>query len=390
MKANWFSWALVALALGLLAVSQPPTLSMRKASSEACGSCHEISRNVNLWHQSTHRNVPCTDCHDSSTMGNARRVSDHFSGEVPDQIRLSSRDVQNMTQRCRRCHQQEYASWAAGPHSTTYQRIFTNAEHNAKRPLMDDCLRCHGMHFEGSIRDVAAPEGTKGPWHLVRPELANMATIPCMTCHSVHRAGAPSQKLQQPAMTAKAVPTSLGFFDRRDAMNFPAVQLRIPQMFAGAEPVRMGADPRDAICYQCHAPRASRQVGSGDDRTPHGVHEGLGCVSCHLGHNQSAKESCVRCHPQFSNCGLNVEKMDTTFASGASRHNIHTVACADCHQDSRISPREKAFRASPSWKALKEKAGTAPPLGDPSVDFGKPVPAARASLGAQPQGSANR
>jgi hypothetical protein len=34
----------------------------------------------------------------------------------------------------------------------------------------------------------------------------------------------------------------------------------------------------------------------------------------------------------MSNCGLDVEKMDTTYANSASAHNIHWVKCADCHQ----------------------------------------------------------
>jgi hypothetical protein len=33
----------------------------------------------------------------------------------------------------------------------------------------------------------------------------------------------------------------------------------------------------------------------------------------------------------MSNCGLDVEKMDTTFASKNSKHNVHWVKCADCH-----------------------------------------------------------
>jgi len=34
----------------------------------------------------------------------------------------------------------------------------------------------------------------------------------------------------------------------------------------------------------------------------------------------------------MSHCGIDVEKMDTTFATKASRHNIHWVRCADCHE----------------------------------------------------------
>ncbi len=90
-------------------------------------------------------------------------------------------------------------------------------------------------------------------------------------------------------------------------------------------------DPRQALCYQCHAPLAGGLVGSGDDRTPVGVHEGLSCLACHLKHGQQTRASCANCHPRLSNCGLDVEKMDTTFLSTASGHNIHFVKCADCH-----------------------------------------------------------
>jgi hypothetical protein len=34
----------------------------------------------------------------------------------------------------------------------------------------------------------------------------------------------------------------------------------------------------------------------------------------------------------MSHCGIDVEKMDTTYANGASKHNIHWVKCVDCHQ----------------------------------------------------------
>ena len=78
-------------------------------------------------------------------------------------------------------------------------------------------------------------------------------------------------------------------------------------------------------------PRANAQVGSGDDRTPIGVHEGLSCFACHEKHGQTTRASCTTCHPQLSNCGINVETMDTTFKSVKSPHNVHTVKCIDCH-----------------------------------------------------------
>ena len=124
---------------------------------------------------------------------------------------------------------------------------------------------------------------------------------------------------------------SLGFFDRRERANFSVALLSLPVMFDSGRPVRISPDPRQALCYQCHAPLASMEVHSGDDRTPVGVHEGLSCLSCHQKHGQHTRASCSTCHPRLSNCGLDVEKMDTTFASSKSPHNIHFVKCLDCH-----------------------------------------------------------
>jgi hypothetical protein len=62
-----------------------------------------------------------------------------------------------------------------------------------------------------------------------------------------------------------------------------------------------------------------------------GVHEGISCLACHAQHGQTTKASCATCHPKMSNCGLDVEKMDTTFVSNKSKHNVNWVKCADCH-----------------------------------------------------------
>ena len=73
------------------------------------------------------------------------------------------------------------------------------------------------------------------------------------------------------------------------------------------------------------------QAGSGDDRTPLGIHEGLSCLACHQKHGEATRQSCSDCHPKLSNCGIDVEKMDTTFRNPKSTHNIHTAKCLDCH-----------------------------------------------------------
>jgi hypothetical protein len=344
---RWLIFGALAIAsVGLLGLggSFGANLYYAAGHGTACSDCHEMSAHVSAIHASPHRNAGCTDCHEANLATKLRHVRIHLFGS-PEEIHLRQADLQPMMEKCRNCHQHEYAAWHAGPHSATYADIFVNSAHNTKRRLMNDCFRCHGMYFDGSIRDVVQPQDTRGPWHLTRPELADEPTIPCQACHWVHRAGAPAAKpAERISVAGPAVRDSIALYDRREQMHFAASSLAIPALYDGPRPLAVSPDPRQSICYQCHAPRqpdtnsvaaASHwgpQAGSGDDRTPMGVHEGLSCLSCHGGHNEDARASCATCHPAMSHCGIAVEKMDTTFANRSSAHNIHWVKCIDCHQ----------------------------------------------------------
>lgn len=331
---------------------------------QGCASCHEMAAFTSAVHTSAHRTTTCLDCHDAGMATKLRHIRVHLLGPMPESIHLRDVDALAMTASCQRCHQHEYASWNAGPHSATYARIFTDPVHNAERRLSDDCLRCHGMNFNGPMRDLVEPMNTSGPWHLKQASLANQATMPCVTCHQMHREGPTQTKPAARISAATApIPATLAFYDRREQLHFAAAQLPMPQLYDGARAVKISPDQRQAICYECHAPRipdtgtvaASNhwgpQIASGDDRTPIGVHEGISCFACHTGHNENAAASCKTCHPQMSNCGLEVEKMDTTFANAKSAHNIHFVRCADCHQHGVPKPKTTAQRAVNSTPA---------------------------------------
>jgi len=333
-----------ALAIGVAAVFLLPGASFyyHYSGGRSCARCHEIWQPYTDWHTSTHRNVACSACHgDVFTLDagfhlkNIHRLAAHLRGEVPEQVRLKTDDVVRMGDRCRKCHQQEYADWGAGGHSATYAEIFLDQDHNRQRHLMDDCLRCHAMHFDGGIRDLVTPIDAKGPWKLRHPELAGQPAIPCLACHQMHRQGLPearpSVKPTNPGASQEGFRPSLALFDRRELDFVPVGRLPLPAMRDGERPVKISPDQRQALCYQCHAPLASMEVGSGDDRTPIGVHEGLSCLACHQGHGQRTRASCANCHPRLSNCGLAVDTMDTSFKSLKSPHNIHTVKCIDCH-----------------------------------------------------------
>ena len=335
------------LTLGILAVAilcvPGASLYYETSGGRGCASCHEIWQPYTDWHTSAHRNIKCTECHgDVFTLdagfhlNNMRRVFSHLQGSLPDQVRIRERDIPKIMANCQKCHQREYADWRAGPHSVSYQAIILDKTFNQKNLLMDDCLRCHGMHFGGSIRDLVQPIDTRGPWALKDGSIADQPAIPCLTCHQTHKEGAPLQKskpgVRTPGPEQGIMLPSLALFDRREMESVPVGLLSLPEMKDGSRRVKISSDPRQALCYQCHAPRATLQVGSGDDRTPIGVHEGLSCFACHLEHGQLTRASCATCHARLSNCGLDVEKMDTTFKSTKSLHDIHSVKCEDCHK----------------------------------------------------------
>jgi hypothetical protein len=312
------------------------------SDGRGCARCHEIRPMADSWARSTHRRVPCKGCHGSSLsadlrmhLKNAQRVWLHARGETPEQIHVRHQDVLPLVERCRSCHAQEYGAWKSGPHGVAYARIFLDETHNRNQQLMDDCLRCHGMHYEGGIAQLVAPVDRKGPWRLRAAAMAEEPAIPCLACHQVHRKGEPlaprAASSPRPSASEQINRPSLALYDRRSFDHVAVAHLPLPAMHDGARGVRASPDRRQGLCYQCHAPRAEAQVFSGDDRTPTGVHEGLSCLACHQGHEESTRASCAGCHPRLSNCGLDVETMDTTFRSLDSRHNVHSVACADCH-----------------------------------------------------------
>lgn len=345
---RWIIFGAVAIGVAvLLAVGGNYGASLYYAAGHgsACADCHEMTAHVNAMQASPHRTAGCTECHEATIATKLRHVRVHIFRGAPEEIHLREADLKPMMAKCQGCHQHEYASWHAGPHSATYSDIFLNTAHNTKRQLMNDCFRCHGMYFEGAIRDLVQPVDTKGPWHLQHPELAGEATMPCQSCHWVHREGATSTKpAERISVAGRPVNDSIGLYDRREEMHFAAASLTVPALYDGQKKLKASPDPRQALCYQCHAPRQpdtnsvaatnhwGPQAGSGDDRTPLGVHEGLSCMSCHNGHSESARASCTTCHPRMSHCGIDVEKMDTTYANKNSKHNVHWVKCTDCHE----------------------------------------------------------
>jgi len=308
-----------------------------------CASCHEIESSSSALANSGHRSFTCRECHGTAFSDGIHSLTEkgemvirHFTRTRAQDIRLNESQLVEMLDNCKRCHGAEYAKWISGGHSATYASIFLSEKHNSREQLNADCLRCHGMYFGGAIGDLVSPISIKGPWQILRPEQASWPVIPCLSCHEIHQRGAPAvspdysdpKKIFYDKQTDSSHVT---FYERYEKVCIEASDLPVLKISVGTRIVKVSDDPRQRVCIACHAPNAFRTAGTSDDRTPRGVHEGLSCVACHDSHSNDSRQSCVNCHPAISNCGLDVTKMNTTFADKSSPHDIHFVSCLDCH-----------------------------------------------------------
>lgn len=291
--------------------------------------------------KTSHHELSCSDCHPQTLLKAFQRLQKELNlqldpghDRVRERIKLVESDLLLLQARCRECHRDQYDQWQRSGHAVTYSQVFLNRRHNKLQQLNDDCLRCHGLFFDGTIHDLVTPVNTRGPWRLVDPKRSDKSAIPCMSCHQIHprqHTVVSSQSTPARLMIEDAGKSPSGFYDRREKHFFSAGQLPTPRIWVDDGALEVASDEPMRVCYQCHAPTVTHRAGSGDDRTLRGVHAKLSCFDCHQDHALSAHASCANCHPANSNCGLDVRRMDTTYNAKASSHDIHSVRCQDCH-----------------------------------------------------------
>ena len=332
------------LIVGTIAFSSFYNYWNTASPDKTCSSCHEIGRSVTSQAKSVHRNLKCKECHGTAWSNGLHSfeekgmmVVNHLKNKRSENIKMSDEQLLEVLNNCRRCHTTEYAMWTSGGHSVDYQHIFLNVKHNSTEQINFDCLRCHGMFYQGTVRDLVEPLNIKGPWKLKDGKLAALPAIPCMACHQIHQDGTPQTRpdYSNPKTTfyqrGSAV-SKVYFYDRHEKTEYPVADLPRLNLCEGERKVKVSDDPIMRNCIQCHAPNAQHQAGTGDDKTPRGVHEGLSCMACHLPHSNNSRNSCVSCHPAISNCNIDVTKMNTSYADSKSPNNIHFVSCNDCHK----------------------------------------------------------
>ena len=308
-----------------------------------CASCHEIESSSNMWAQSGHRALLCRECHGTalsngfhSLKEKGMMVVNHFIEGEKGGIKLDEMDVLETMDNCKRCHGEEYAKWTSGGHSATYAAIFLNEKHNSTEQLNADCLRCHGMLYGGNNQGfgcAAERERSVGAQQSGEIESAGNSLFDLSRSSPGRIPAIPANPSDPKKIFYERkvdLPKAL-FYYRYEKTHVEVADLPSPTIWDGTRKVEISDDLLQRICLQCHAPSAFHQAGTGDDRTPRGIHEGISCLACHDHHSNDSKQSCKNCHPAISNCRQDVTKMNTTFADSKSPHNIHSMRCIDCH-----------------------------------------------------------
>ena len=332
-----------------------------------CAQCHEIASSHATWLTSAHADVRCFECHGTALSNGFHSLKEktgmmttHFSGRKDlDEIRLSEEQILGLVDRCIRCHQSEHAGWLASGHAVNYREIFMDVTHNTLEKPYWDCLRCHGMFYEGTINDLMSMEGEPSTWAIKNKKQEVRPAIPCLACHQIHTENPVSERyvsssenpvLQRYVSSSKS-PVLQHYISSTDTPAKPsrhprtALYLRSEKnylrsdmltpvaMINDSQPVNRAIDPNTLLCQQCHAPDYVHRAGSQDDRTPVGVHEGIGCTACHKVHSGDTRESCLLCHSEISkNCKMDVRTMNTTYLSKNSPNDIHRLTCISCHE----------------------------------------------------------
>ena len=156
--------------------------------SYTCAQCHEVKDSHARWSQSAHKDVACVECHAAALENGVEGLAEklgmvfaHFSKDVKNSdIKMTEKQVLEISERCASCHKSESEKWALGGHSTRYKNIFEDSSYNSKEKPYADCFRCHGMFYDGDINTLMDFNGDCSHWKIKDPSQAEIPAIPCL------------------------------------------------------------------------------------------------------------------------------------------------------------------------------------------------------------------
>lgn len=261
--------------------------------------------------------VACTTGASNSSTPTVPPNSPPTSGKVSDTVAWWTASA------CQTCHTQEWSDWARSGHAMTLSAQLLNASHDGAEKLDQTCLTCHSPELGNKdISAVVKPLDTKGPWQLTGDyaNYANAPAISCLACHQSH-ATPPAAGLlkgmdfgdESTFYRDQPPPDVTNQFVFDPFTQQHVAPPTIAPVMNGDQAVNVAQTLSNQVCYTCHAtekaesnvfqptsaPSGDDSVGSGDDRTLTGAHQGIPCVTCHMpggSHTFDPMNSCGQCH----------------------------------------------------------------------------------------------
>jgi DmsE family decaheme c-type cytochrome len=277
-----------------------------------CATCHETY--VKKFETNVHRAQKCEGCHGPGS----RHVETR--GQEPGLIlSFNTLPAAQRSELCLKCHEK--------PSELAHPQWRTSAHANSGVA----CTDCHRGHYNVPPGTPATElAGSSRPQVQDQPQVAVSASDESGSLDLVGFLLAPSRN-HRPVVcgTSRNSPTATSLLLSRskavDTLSGAETNVRAQEP-SQAESLRGTSNYMGAIapqvCYKCHSQmRELEEIAH-----PHQVcgRNGFNCTTCHDAHGkirmETRKETCLECH-----------KGAPTMAWHSSTHNLHDVACTDCH-----------------------------------------------------------
>jgi len=285
---------------------------------EFCRSCHLMEPYYAAWHQSTHKNVPCADCHFEPGWRNTLKGKIQASSQVVKYLTNTYGSKPHAEVRdasCLRegCHDRRIlegkVNWEVA--STRGEKVtirFDHAPHlqEERRGKQLRCVSCHSQIVQGQhivvTLDTCFLCHFKGLQHGRHEQTLGG----CVACHA-----APKEKIR----------LSTGLFDHGDYL-----QRGVTCENCHADSIKGdGAVPRQ-VCWNCHN-QPSLIARYSDVPYMHSTH-----VSAH-------KVECSSCHVQIEHhLSAGAERIEVS--PRGSRVRVEGGTCGQCHEQTHAGPAE--------------------------------------------------
>ena len=293
-----------------------------------CRSCHIMEPYYQAWHTSTHKNVPCTDCHFEPGLKNtfkgkweaSSQAAKFITGTYGSKPHAQINDVSCMRSGCHEKRVLEgKVDWTVTtPKGNSVTIKFDHKPHLEEERRGKDlrCVSCHSQIVQG--QHLVVTLDTCFLCHMKGKEHGrNEQTVGgCTSCHE-----APKAKVK----------LATGDFDHADYLG-----RGVTCNNCHSESIKGDGNVPRQVCWNCHnQPAQVAQYGE--------------TVKMHRAHISEHKVECSSCHVQIEH-GLNptgssiasaaVGSVGGTSAKTASHGSFDAGTCGTCHQQTHGGPAE--------------------------------------------------